>query len=477
MTFSQFLSVLKARWRDVFSLWLLVVALALVASLLLPRQYTASGMVMVDVRSPDPVANESGGNTTFTTTNYMATQLDVLQSERVLLRALRSLKLTENAALREKWMSVTDGRGSFESWLVEAIQRKLEVRPSRESSVISLSYTATDAPFSATVLNAVVQAFIDTSLELKTNPARQYNAFFEERAKASRADLEKAQTQLSAYQQSKGLIATDEKLDVENLRLTELSTQLVALQAVASESSSRSRQVGSSSESMQEVLNSPVVASLSVELSRQEAKLKEISQRLGPNHPQVREQVATVAQMRNQLNLEKSRASTSVGVNNSVNQQRLRQLVADVDAQRAKVLTLKGQRDQAEVLRRDVESAQRAYDAVLSYATQAELQSRNTETNISVLKTATVPPLPSSPKTVLNLIVALVLGGMMGMLFALAREMLDPRLRSEADVLGGLKQSLLVVMPPSAKRTAGGRSRLLSAKSRVVTGLPRPATS
>ncbi len=476
MTFSQFISVLSARWRDVLGAWLVVVVAALVLSLVLPKQYTASAMVMVDVKSPDPVANETGATTTLTSTSYMATQMDVLQSERVILRALRTLKLTDNAALREKWMSVTEGQGSFESWLVETFQRKLEVRPSRESSVIALSYTSTEPVFSANVLNAVVQAFIDTTLDLKVNPARQYSAFFDARAKELRGELENAQTKLSAYQQAKGLIATDEKLDVENTRLTELSTQLIALQAVASESSGRSRQAGKNGEGLSEVLTNPVVSSLSIDLSRQEARLKEISERLGPNHPQVLEQVATVGKMRDQLASEKRRASTSVTVDNSVNQQRLRMLMADVDAQRARVLTLKGQRDEASVLRRDVESAQRAYDAVLNHATQAELQSRNTETNVSILKTATPPALPSAPKTMLNVVVAVLLGALLGMVLAVAREMLDPRLRSEQDILNGLKQNLLVVLPLSTKRTAGGRSRLLSAKTRVI-GLSRPAVS
>lgn len=472
MTLSQFISVLKARWRVAMLVWLSLVGVALAVSLLLPKQYSASGMVLIDIKSSDPVANEAPANAaTVTSTSYIATQMDVLQSERVVLRALRNLKLVDNQGLREKWQSATGGTGSFESWIVELTQRKLEVRPSRESNVISVAYTSPDPQFSANVVNAVVRAFIDTTLELKVNPAKQYNAFFEERAREARADLEKAQSKLSAFQQAKGLIATDEKVDIENTRLTELASQLVALQAVAAESSGRSR----AGDNLTEVTTNPVVSSIIIELSRQQAKLKELGERLGPNHPQVQEQVATVSQLQNQLAIEKARASAGVEVNNKVNQQRLRQLTADVEAQRAKVLTLKGQRDEAAVLQRDVESAQRAYDAVLARATQAQMQSHQTETNVAILKEAAPPALASSPKVLLNVFVAALLGALLGMLTALVREMLDPRLRSEQDIQEGLKQSLLVVMPTSSRQTAQGRSRLLLTKSRVVTGLPRPA--
>jgi hypothetical protein len=76
--------------------------------------------------------------------------------------------------------------------------------------------------------NAFVQAYMDTALALRVNPARQYSGFFDQQVKDARDALEKAQAKVSAFQKAKGIIATDERLDVENARLNELSSQLVA---------------------------------------------------------------------------------------------------------------------------------------------------------------------------------------------------------------------------------------------------------
>jgi succinoglycan biosynthesis transport protein ExoP len=472
MTFPQFLSVLRARWRSALVVWLTVVGVVAVLSLVLPRQFTASGAVLVDIRTPDPVAGSAMPAANVTTSSVMATQMDVMQSERVIMRALTALKLADNPQLREKWMSATNGAGSFEAWIVETMQKKLEVRPSRDSSVLSIAYTSPDPQFSANVVNALVRSYIDTTLDLKVDPAQKYGMFFENRAKELRASLEQVQGRLSTFQQSKGLLATDERVDIENTRLNELSSQLVALQAVTSESGSRSRQSG---DTLQEVLANPLVQNLNLEVSRQEARLRELNERLGPNHPQVKEQSATLQQSRRQLAAAKSSVTASVGVNNKVNQQRLKELNTAVAEQRAKVLTLKGQRDQAAVLLRDVESAQRSYDAMLMKAEQAKSEGQSTGTNLTIIKHASPPALPSSPQVFMNLSVAMVLGGLLALLVALARERMDPRLRSEQDILEGLKQSLLVVLPMSTKRTAEGRSRLQLTKTRVVTGLPRPA--
>ena len=84
----------------------------------------------------------------------------------------------------------------------------------------------------AALANAFVQAYTDTTLELRVDPARQYSGFFDSRAKAYRDNFEKAQDRLAQFQKEKGLLVTDERLDIETARLAELSSQLVGLQAL-----------------------------------------------------------------------------------------------------------------------------------------------------------------------------------------------------------------------------------------------------
>ena len=104
------------------------------------------------------------------------------------------------------------------------------------------------------------------------------------------------------------------------------------------------------------------------------------------------------------------------------------------------------------------------------------MESQNTQTNVSVLKQATAPAFPSSPRLLLNVAVALVMGSLLGIGLMLARELLDRRMRTVDDVVTGLRQPLLVTLP-RASRSAGGGSRLKLTKARVVRGLAGPARS
>lgn len=473
MTLHQFFSILAARWKASLVVLLAVVGLAVAVSLLLPKKYTAIASVMLDVRSPDPVAGMVLAG--MMTPAYMATQVDLMSSERVARRAIQSLKLNQSTQMREQWIETTGGKGDFEAWLSDVLLQSLDIKPSRESNVISISYVSPDPNFSAALANAFMQAYIDTSLELRVDPARQYSGFFDERAKALRDEVEAAQAKLSAYQRSKGLLATDERLDIENARLSELSSQLVMLQALAAESGGRQAQAGTRPEQMQEVMNNPLVASLSSDVAREETRLKELTSRLGERHPQVVEARARLAELHARLDTAIKRASGSVSVNNSVNQSRVAQVRSELAAQRAKVLQLKSLRDEAAVLQRDVENAQRAYDSISQRATQSGVESQNTQTNISVIKRATPPATASSPNLQRNTLVALFIGVLLSIGVALGLEVIDRRLRTTADVLTELKQPLLVVLPVSQSALAGKeplRVRLM--KARVLTGLPRP---
>ena len=127
MTLHQFLLLLQARWRVALVIPLVAILAALAVSLILPKKYTAQTALLVDVRSPDPVAGVAVQG--IVAPSYMATQVDIIAGDRVAQRVVKALKLDESPETKEQWMTATQGRGTLEAWLVESLQRKLEVRP------------------------------------------------------------------------------------------------------------------------------------------------------------------------------------------------------------------------------------------------------------------------------------------------------------------------------------------------------------
>jgi len=473
MSFGQFLAILRARWAVVLLVLALCVAGSVVVSLLLPKQYTAAASVVVDFK-PDPVTAFAFGG--MASPGFMATQVDIIRSDRVAERVVRLLRLNENPDVRADWQEETEGRVSMEAWLANRFQAQLDVVPSRESSVIQIVYTNPSANFAATMANAFMQAYLETALELRTDPARRFADFFDTRSKEAREALEKAQGKLSSFQEAKGIFAAEERLDIETARLNELSSQLTALQAISAESGSRQGQAqGAQGDRLQEVINNSLITGLKADISRSEAQLQQIITRLGDNHPQVIEARASLDELRRRLDTETRRVTGSVGVTNTINRQREGDVRASLARQREKVLSLKAVRDEGQLLQRDLENAQRTYDLLLQRQTQTSLESQTTLANVNVLTRATPSLTPSSPRLVYNSLLATFGGTLLGLVVAFGLEALNRRVRTADDITLSLGLPVLGVLPAPHRPRRWGRSGLPQLNEQLVSSLPSAA--
>ena len=111
MTLQQFLLILRARYLVALLTLIVVVAATVGISLVIPKEYTASAAVVLDVKSPDPVSGMvlSG----MMAPGYMATQIDIINSERVAQRVVKLLRMDESPAIRAQWQEDTQGKGQL----------------------------------------------------------------------------------------------------------------------------------------------------------------------------------------------------------------------------------------------------------------------------------------------------------------------------------------------------------------------------
>lgn len=470
MTFDQFLRIIRARWKLALSIFLFSVVATVVGSLIFPKKYAAVSKVLIDGR-PDPI---SGNSTPANLSNMtmLATQIDIIQSERVARQVVTTLKVGDNASLHEDWVKDTKERGDYTAWVADVISKGLKVSlSSRESNVIEIAYEGTDPAFSAALANAFAQAYIDTTVQVKVNPARQYNDFFEERSRVAREKLDAAQQKLAAAQRERGILATDERMDIEMSRLADLSSQVIALRALKSEADVRTRESRRDLDGSIEVMTNTNIATLKADIGRTEAQLQQLLSRYGDRHPTVLELRANIDTAKAQLRRETARVSTSLGMSSSMSSSR--EAVADQAylAQREKLMKMKESRSELAVLEREVENAQRMYEAIMARMGQTTLESASVQSPVSILSVAVEPVEPSSPRLVLNTIVSVVLGALVALIVALLLELFDRRIRSSDDLTELLETPVLGQLPgPDAKK-----SRKLALPKSLSRSNDRPA--
>ena len=434
MGFQQFVLVMRARWLTALIILGVVVLGTTLVTLLTTKQYMAYASVVADVKT-DPV--EEAVFPAQLLSSYISTQVDIINSPRVARRAVEILQLDQDARWKQQWQQATKGRGDYTAWLAEALQSRLVVTPSRESNVINIGVQWPDGAMAAVLANTFAQAYLDTNINLKVAPAKQYTEWFNQRSKALRAELEARQKALSDFQRDKGIVVTDERVDIEGSQLSELSSQLVAMQAQRQDSQSRQKQA--SPDALPEVFQNPLIVSLKTQLAAAEIKGDDLLRTLGKNHPDYLQAEAGITSLRERIAQESAKIVSSIGATTKVHLQRESEIRAAFEAQKDRLLVLKRQRDEAADLQNDVATAQRDLDAVNQRLAQSSLESLAQQTNVVLLTPATEPLHPSSPKVRLNMMIATFLGTLLGVGTALLLELRDRRVRGDeelAQILG-----------------------------------------
>jgi len=162
--------------------------------------------------------------------------------------------------------------------------------------------------------------------------------------------------------------------------------------------------------------------------------LAELNQRLGQNHPQVQSARAEAERLRRALRENTAITSASDSNNAGIFAQREAALRAALAEQKSKVLELNRYRDEMNVMNKDVESAQHAFDNASMRFSQTRIEGQSDQSDVSVLNPAVPPIEPAGPKIILNTVLSLFLGSMLGIGLAMLAEMFDRRVRSATDL-------------------------------------------
>ena len=466
MNVHQFLLILLARKKIILTTLLVTVALALGFSLIQAKTYKATASVLLNYKGVDPLTGLTMPGQLLP--GYMATQIDIISSKNVALRVVDALHLANSPAVVEQFKDATDGKGSVRDWLADLLLKKLEIVPSRESSVVEISFKGADPAFAAAVANAFADEYQKITVQLKTDPAKKTASYFNEQTKQLRDNVEAAQARLSKYQQEKGIVSLDNnRVDVELARLNDLSAQLVAAQTAAMEGTARQGAAGSALTSP-DVANNALIQTMRANVAQARGKFADTSQRYGRNHPQYQAAKAELDKVQGELNAALGTVSRSVGANAQVLRQREAELRQAVAEQKAKVLEMNRARDELGVLLKDLDSAQRAFDSASQRFSQTRIEAQSEQSDISLLNPAVAPTEPSGPRVLLNTLIAFLLGTILGVGLALLLELLNRPVRSASDVKDMLGIPVLGTIEWKSPRGRTGGIRSLMTPRRLL---------
>jgi chain length determinant protein EpsF len=471
MNFSEFLIALRAR-RKAFAITLAAVILAAVAvALIVPKKYVANATLLMDVRdeqqmTPGRLLRDRG---------YLTTQMELIRSGRVAGQVVRDLKLAAKPGVREAWEQATGGAIPIEDWLATGLIDKLRVDVVA-GNVLNVQFSSSDPKHATAVANGFAKAYLDTALSLRTEPTREAASWFEGQLKSMRAQLTDAQTKVASFQKAKGITSTEERSDIEVARLDTLSGQYSTARNTTYDAIAKHKQAlelvqsGIDMDALPEVLSSGHIGSLKLDLARVEQRLDQEGTVLGENHPQYLRTKAEIQAINDKIKAEVKKLVAGLG--NAVQQAKKREeeLKAALQAQNDRVISMKDARIELAAMMRDVDNAQRSYDAVLARYMTNKIESSAKSTNVALLTPAVEPITPAQPKVGLISGLAVLIGGMLAAAVVFVLESMDRRVRTRAD----LETRLAVPSLGRLSRWQPMGGRLLPAPNSTARALPQP---
>ncbi|BCG79238.1 LPS biosynthesis protein [Mesorhizobium sp. 113-3-3] len=461
---------------------------ALAYGLLTPALYSSVSEILIDPQDLQVVTNDvnpsrvppDGGIT------MVESQVSVVQSTGVLLKAIEATKLTEDpefngqGGLLSRLLGGVLGSGSADTdrtgKTLDALRRRLAVKRADKVLVLDVIVTAKSADKAAKLANAIAQAYLADQASARAKMATDASDSITARLDEQRKRVQQAENAVEAYKSAHNMVMAAGNL-VSDQELTEINTQLSAAQsrtAALKAQVDQLRRSGGAPDATSEAMRSSVISSLRAQEATLVDQVSQLGTELGPRHPSM---IAAQQQLRDTRALI-ARELGRIGAAAETDYERA---LANQQALEAKVAGMKSKSldtDQASVklreLQRDLEAVRSVYATYLQRAQETREQINVDSTNARIISNA-MPALKKSWPPLPLLLFGALFGGLgLGTALALILEYSSPTVLSSAQMQSAIDAPVFGVLPAKSSRRRWwpfGGSAAAGQKTDAVAGL------
>jgi capsular exopolysaccharide synthesis family protein len=481
-------------WRSVtkrkgailtFALSVAVVA-AVIAFVMTPI-YRSTATVLIEADKSKVVSIEDVYSGVSQNREHFQTQVEILKSREVAIKAIAKLKLWERPEYdpREKEAGPIQelleaigfaGEVTPKQWteaeLSAAIYPKfagqLSIEPVRLSQLIRVSFESEDKAFAARAANTLAQVYIENDLETRFEMTNKASTWLQQRLGSLRDSLATSERALQEYRERAGIVAAEQATQSgAGMQIAGATQRLIDARVRRAEVENAYNQIKSAGRntdlsSLPGVLRSPIVLEAKRQQSDAERKLFELSQRYGREHPKMVQAEAELNAARENVQRSVDTVVTSVTREYEVARGTERALEGMLAQARGMVQNINRKEFQLSALEREVESNRQIYDMFMKRAKETNVAGDLQTAVARVVDPAVVGATPVKPKRQLIVMVATLLALLGGALTSLLLDRLDNTLKTTEDVEAKLKQPLLTTLPVLIRKDAERTSHVFT---------------
>jgi tyrosine-protein kinase Etk/Wzc len=340
---------------------------------------------------------------------------------------------------------------------VKRFRRTVRVQqPNREADIIYVGYQASDPVLARDVPMVMANRFIDRRQEGKSAEARATVDFLDGQIDALAVQLETLENNLLRFREDNSLISVEAEAKAEIERLAKLRAERDAaaaeraaigrtLERLATGADADARRLMYFPTLLRHAASAEVLLTLT-ELENRRATLLELRT---PEDPEV---VTITDRIRD---LERELAANAVTYMEGLTNQ-VEAYDRTLDRYRAELELVPAHEIQLARLEREAGLLEETYLMLETRRKQGEIAAAVTDHSVQIVDPAVLPVEPIRPRKLLSLLMAGILGTVLGFGAAFGREQMDTRVRTREDL-----------------RLAGGQIPVLGTIPRIVEATPR----
>ena len=470
-------TLLKRKWA-ILAFALAVTLVAGVVAFVSTPIYEAKTTLLIETNKQKVVSIEDVYAGVGASREYFQTQVEIIKSREVTLKAIIKLRLFDNpdydprlpkkgiaAFMKQIGFATEEAPKEWtEQAMAEAIYTSftsnLTIEPVRLSQLVIVRFTSPSAALAAQVTNTIAQTYIENDLDARYQMTKTASVWLLERLSGLKDKLNQSEQILQGYREKSGMV------NIEKTAQSGVGQQVEQLQMRLIEARTRRAEVEATYKIIKDaanagdlasqpaVLNSGQVADAKRQASEAARKLAETSQRYGKEHPKFlqadSEAKAAAENLQRQIDL------VVGGINHEYERARSteKMLEGALGSARGSVQTINRKEFELGQYEREVDSNRQMYDMFIKRSKETNVAGDLQTTVARVVDSAAVPTSPIKPKKSLIIAVALFMGLLIGAMLALLMDVLDNTLKTTEEVESRLKQPLLTVLPMLSEKEA-----------------------
>jgi polysaccharide biosynthesis transport protein len=414
-----------------------------------------------------PGGNDNGADAFWSNQEYFQTQQQIITSRRIASLVVKKLGLNNDAAFlanRPTSKGLTPAKATVDG-TAELLRARLSVNPVKDSRLTQVTLRDSDPERAQRLLSTLLEVYVDQNLDSSLDSANKTADWLDTQLEKLKTDLESQEMELHDFKKRNNLLSVsfDDQSNMLRNQILQLNTKLTELKAHREHVSARLQVLNSVDPQdpavipQSELFGSTALLPLRDKYQEAVTSLSRLtSLGKGDNHPEVQFARLEVDRTREALLGEIKNIRQGVSNDLTAVQGELAGVSSLYETAKQQALGLNLNELRYSRLRRSKDNTERVFGMVLERSSESGLSKLMPFNNVRVLDRPLKPGGPVLPRPFLNFFVGSALGALLGLVGAIARELLDRTVRNVEEVEQELGLTSVGTLPDATAKSGSG---------------------